>query len=352
MNVVAGSYIAVLTMALALSCITAPDRSLGLHGGPTAAVREIAGPDTTAMMAEAGRLLFHAGELSNDGELSCATCHMPSKHFQDGYEVGLARIRKVVRNTPTLLNVNRYRTFFWDGRAASLHDQITEPLFKSKVEMLSNDSIMGAYVRSVPVLEGTMRQLGYRDGDAREFVLGALEGYMRSIATTRTRYDDHLAGTAKLTEPERRGLELFNGKAQCASCHPAPDFTDNLFHDNGLYRKLSIVETYTQKGVLKTRLGHDYGRGNIVEGMEQLFRFRTPSLYNVALTPPYMHNGTIATLDAVLDFYDRGGDEPDAATRRLDLTRAEKDDLVAFLKTLTDVRYAAPETAEQEVSVR
>ena len=308
--------------------------------------------DTASMLVEAGRLLFHAQELSKDGELACGTCHIPAQHFQDGYQTGLARFRKLIRNTPTLLNVNRYRSFFWDGRATTLHDQITEPLIKSQVEMMSNDSIMASYVRSVGLLDSTARRLGYAEQDAREFVIGALERYLLSIATERTRYHDHLAGTAKLTAAELRGLRLFNGKAQCGTCHPAPDFTDNLYQDNALSRQRSIVESYREQGVVKTRLGMDYGRGNIVAGKRDLFRFRTPSLYNVELTAPYMHNGSLATLEAVIDFYDRGGDEPLAGAKPLDLTKAEKRDLIAFLKTLTDIRYATPEKGSTEVRVQ
>jgi cytochrome c peroxidase len=218
--------------------------------------------------------------------------------------------------------------------------------------MQSNDSIMAACIKSVGMLDSTARLLGYGGGEARKFVLGALERYMLSIATRRTRYDDHLAGNGTLSAAELRGLRLFNGKAQCASCHPAPDFTDNIYHDNGLYRQRSIVESYSEEGSIKTRLGMDYGRGNVAAGRDNLHRFRTPSLYNAALTAPYMHNGSLPTLEAVLDFYDRGGDGPDAGNNMLDLTREEKRDLIAFLNTLTDVRYAEPETGSEEVSVR
>ncbi len=349
MNIVAGSYVALIAVAVTFSWF--PSRDTGAAAERSDRHSAL---DTTMMLAEAGRVLFYAEELSNDGTLSCASCHIPSAHFQDGYQVGLARTRRLIRNTPTLLNANRYESFFWDGRATTLHAQIEEPLFKSKVEMESNDSIMAAYIRSTSMLDSTIRLLGYGngDGDARKFVVGALAQYVLSLCTEHTRYDAYRAGTGELTGAELRGLHLFNGKAQCASCHPAPNFTDNLYHDNGLYRQRSIVESYTEKGTTRLRLGMDYGRGNIVSGLESLFRFRTPSLYNVELTSPYMHNGTVPTLEAVVDFYARGGDGPDASEKALDLSREEKHDLVAFLKTLTDVRYAREGSQREEVSAR
>lgn len=338
MNILAGSYIVLMIAGLAVFSV--PDgknSAIRAHNDSSAAL------DTSLMLVNAGRILFLAQELSSDGEVACATCHIPSRQYQDGHQTGVARFRKLLRNTPTLLNVNRYRSFFWDGRAATLHEQIMEPLLKSQVEMMSTDSIMRAFIRSMGFLDSTARRLGYGEQNARKFVMDALERYTFSIATQRTRYHDHREGRVKLTAQEMRGLRLFNGRARCATCHPAPDFTDNLYWDTGLFRQRSIVDSYAEDGIIKARMEMDYGRGTIVPGKKHLFSFRTPSLYNVELTAPYMHNGSLPTLESVIDFYDRGGDEPLAGAKPLNLTRREKQDLIAFMKTLTDVRFAEQE---------
>lgn len=286
----------------------------------------------------AGSLLFNSTMLSSDGRLSCSSCHPPDVAFQDAYERALSRSLILTRNTPTLLNVRHYTSFFWDGRATSLKEQITGPLF-NRLELGSNDSILHKAVLEDKKLRYIFYILKYPSDSVRDFVVNSLARFLESIGTNNTWFHLSLEDIVQLTQEERHGRDLFFGKAACSQCHQWPNLTHNSFHEIGLSRQRIILETYSDGGKERSRLGYDYGRGNIAPGKANLFKFRTPSLFNVALTSPYMHNGSIATLAGVLDFYARGGDIEGSETHPIDLTREEKAAIVAFLCTLSDVRY-------------
>jgi cytochrome c peroxidase len=286
-------------------------------------------------LLNAGKMLFESNRLSNDNSMSCASCHDPHNFFQDGIERAFARGLFQKRNTPTLLNTNRYDKFFWDGRATNLTEQIKGPLF-NKTELSSNSQAISQAVQEIP----NFRNFFYDSDKSREeFVVEALAYYIKSLTTQQTKYSQYMAGVKNFSNSELRGLDLFSGKAGCQSCHTAPDFTDNKFHDTGLFRRKIIFETVHIGEMVYEQLGTDRGRGDVVGGKENLYTFRTPSLYNVVLTAPYMHDGSLQTLEAVIDFYNRGGDIEKG--RKLDLSEQEKDDLVAFLNTLTDIRYSS-----------
>jgi cytochrome c peroxidase len=257
---------------------------------------------------ELGRKLFFGTDLSADHTVSCATCHDPSKAFADGAGTAHGINGAVgVRNTPSLVNAGYGRTFFWDGRAATLEEQVLGPIFNPKE--------MGL----------TQVVLEKRTGLAAADVADALASYVRTIRSQDCRYDWYVAGqTQVLTEIERTGLDLFRGKGRCARCHSGANFTDEEFHNTGLgWKKDRFV---------------DEGRYAVTGDSNDHGAFKTPTLREIANTAPYMHDGSLATLEDVVDFYSRGGRANPALDRRMrpiNFTKEEKAALVAFLRTLS-----------------
>jgi cytochrome c peroxidase len=208
--------------------------------------------------------------------------------------------------------------------------------------MSSSKSILQKYVSSNSELANTYLRWSnqnFNSEDVVSFIKEGLIAYIRSLATTKTRYSTYFSSNQPLLPNEARGLRIFSGKAGCVACHPPPDFTDNDFHDVGLYRRKIIFTSLQIDGRVVDSMGPDQGRGNVVEGIENLFEFRTPSLVNVALTGPYMHDGSLPTLEAVIDFYNRGGDNSNSHQKSLGLTTEEKRSLIAFLEALSDLRF-------------
>ncbi len=265
--------------------------------------------------------------------MSCASCHQASGAFQDGYERALARTRVLSRNTPTLLNVNRYTSYFWDGRASSLPEQVTGPLL-NRHELNSSEKLLTQFTEATPELKKAWLQ---SEKPLLEFVPKALTDYMLSNATTSTKFDLYLRGKNAMSKRELAGWKLFSGKFRCVSCHALPNLTDNKFHDIGMSKRRLILQTNANPNEKdRFELGFDYGRANISDQAADLHAFRTPSLYNVWLTAPYMHNGTFQNLEEVLDFYSRKRQKSGLAA----FSQAESTALLAFMKALTDARFA------------
>ncbi|HZT31974.1 MAG TPA: cytochrome c peroxidase [Bryobacteraceae bacterium] len=250
-----------------------------------------------------GRRLFFDKRLSSDGTVSCGTCHEPERAFADARPVAVGIGGQIgTRRVPRLVNRGYGRAFFWDGRAASLEQQVVQPLANPK-EM--GDSAAAA-ARRVGVAEDALRD--------------ALASYVRTILSGDSRFDRFMAGdAAALNDAERLGMRLFTGKAGCSTCHLGPNFTDEKFHNTGAGR------------------GTDPGRAAVTGRAEDRGAFKTPSLREAARTPPYMHDGSLATLEEVIDFYDKGGKanpQLDPEIRPLHLTAEEKAALAAFLRAL------------------
>jgi cytochrome c peroxidase len=255
-----------------------------------------------------GRRLFFDAALSADGKVSCATCHDPARAFTDGRVIAQGvHSAKGTRNTPTLINAGHGRLFFWDGRADSLEAQALQPMINPK-EMGLSEAEISARAR-MPIAD----------------VVAALASYMRTIRSSESRFDYFRAGQPEmLTEDERAGHELFRGRAQCVTCHGGPNFTDDRFHNTGVG--------------LRDGVPTDLGRFEISQDERDRGAFKTPTLRDVALTAPYMHDGSIATLESVIEFYSKGGGRSpylDQRVRPFSLTGAEKQQLVAFLRTLS-----------------
>ena len=257
----------------------------------------------TAEGARLGRQLFFDKRLSRDGTVACATCHDPSLAFSDARPVAIGiGGQRGTRRTPRLANRAYGRTFFWDGRASSLEEQVGGPI--------ENPLEMGLQVPAAAA----------RVGLTETALRRALATYVRTILSGDSPYDRYVAGDrAALTPAAREGLRLFRGKAGCVTCHLGPNLTDERFHNTGL-------------------ASLDEGRFAVTRRAEDRGAFKTPSLRDVARSAPFMHDGPLATLADVVEHYDRGGrrkENLDAEIRPLELTAEEKRALVAFLESLT-----------------
>ncbi|MGZ6371614.1 MAG: cytochrome-c peroxidase, partial [Bdellovibrionota bacterium] len=258
-----------------------------------------ANPLTPAKIA-LGRKLFFDKRLSRDGTLACASCHDPKLAFSDGRKVarGIGGAEGA-RSAPAIINRGYGKMFFWDGRAESLEQQALEPILNPKE------------------LGMTQAEAEQRTGLKIAEITAALASYVRTIRSGDSRFDRYAVGkSGALNEQERAGLALFRGRARCSTCHVGPNFTDENFHNTGIaWRDGKLV---------------DPGAG---EG-----QFKVPTLREVARTAPYMHDGSLPTLEDVVEYYDRGGNANpglDEDLRPLRLTAQEKRALVAFLKALS-----------------
>lgn len=278
----------------------------------------------TREKVELGRALFFWKGLSRDRSLSCSGCHVPEKAFSDGkaHAVGV-RGQVGERRTPSLLNRAWGKSFFWDGRAATLEDQVLQPVLNPKEMDLKPDDI-APRVRADGELGGRMRAVFGREVE-REDVARALASYVRSILAGDSPYDQYVAGRRDaLNEQQQSGLKLFRGKANCVACHVGTNLTDERFHNTG---------TGWNDGKWT-----DQGRAAVSNNEVERGAFKTPGLREVARAAPYMHDGSLQTLEAVVDFYDKGGRENpsiDGEMRPLKLTQDEKRALVEFLKSLS-----------------
>lgn len=246
-----------------------------------------------------GRRLFFDTRLSRDRTLACATCHDPKRAFSDGRTVarGAGGVHGT-RNSPAIVNRGYGSLFFWDGRARTLEQQVIEPILNQKELAL------------------TQPELERRTGLEAAQVRSALASYVRTIRSGDSRFDRYSAGQpGALTDLEKAGLAVFRGRGNCWVCHIGPGFTDERLHNTGVaWRDGRLLDEGAGKG-----------------------EFKTPTLREVARTAPYMHDGGLATLEDVIDFYDGGGranPNLDPVIKPLRLTASEKTALAAFLRAL------------------
>ena len=281
----------------------------------------------SAARVELGRRLFGEARLSADNTISCATCHKPSQSFTDGmtFSKGVAKT-PLKMHTPSLWNLAWGYAFFWDGRAASIETQAKGPL-EHPDEMGQNIEIAAGKLASDP---------GYVSAFAAAFpespkispdtVLKTLATFQRTLVSPMTRFDRWLDGDPKaMSSAEKRGFQLFIGKGGCTNCHSGWAFTDYAFHDIGLQSAAN-------------------GRGKVIGRAALDQAFKTPTLRELVWTAPEMHDGSLASLEEVVRHYEKGGvtrptRSPDLP-RKLELSDRERQDLVAFLKTLSSNRPA------------
>lgn len=281
--------------------------------------------------AALGKMLFSDKNLSRDSSVSCASCHMPAFAFADtlAFSIGVGG-KPTSRNTPSVLNMKFRPYFFWDGRASSLEEQSLIPI-ENPDEMGVPIPELVARLNQSPEYLKIFRRV-FNDKPNAKNLAAAFSAFERTLETVDSKFDFWSNNKGELNEQEERGRELFVGsRAKCFDCHFKVDFTDDSFKNIGLYNGKEL---------------NDEGRFRITGDTMDRGKFKTPGLRNVGVTAPYMHNGMFETLDQVLAYYNAPGHFVDGAinidsTLRepLRLTPAEKKDIVAFLKTLTDKAY-------------
>ncbi|MCP3139729.1 cytochrome-c peroxidase [Pyxidicoccus xibeiensis] len=319
-----------------------------------------------------GQKLFNDKRLSVDDSVSCATCHDENFGFADGKPVSEGvKGQKVTRNSPTVLNAMFNASQFWDGRAGTLEDQAKLPILNPREMGMPNPEAVVAKVKAIPEYAAEFRKVFNRDVNYDDLA-AAIGAFERTLYSGNAKFDRFIQGDAKaLNESERRGWALFNGKARCNSCHAgnvvSPLFSDQKFHNIGIAAHkqdfvqlaregLKVVRTGDEKQIdelaLETRFS-ELGRFLVTKQENDVGAFKTPTLRNIGITGPYMHDGSLTTLWDVMDHYNKGGvPNPylDGGMQRLGLTEPEIDDLVAFMFTLTDEKFAkqnAKRLAEQ-----
>jgi cytochrome c peroxidase len=273
-----------------------------------------------AAKIELGKRLFFDTRLSADSSLSCASCHLPEKAFTD-YEKLAKGIdgRRSLRNAPTLLNVAYQPHFMFDGELKTLEMQAIVPITDEN-EMGITD--LGALVKrlaSDPEYDRLAKE-GFNKPFDLWVLTRALGTYQRTLVVWTSEFDQYYFEKRPMNESAMRGWKIFSEKLYCTSCHPAPFFTTFEVVDNGFEDTL------------------DGGRFRVTWDRKDFGTFKVPTLRNITFTYPYMHNGRLATIDEVLDFYGRGGDHTTNQSKLIQpfaLTARERKDLHAFFEALT-----------------
>lgn len=319
-----------------------------------------------------GDKLFHDARFSSTGTISCSTCHLADNVFTDSplqVSEGINQLTGT-RNAPTVVNSVYFETMFWDGRSPSLEDQALHP-FLNPVEMglETHDPIL-EIVRTDPEYVKAFDAVFGKQGDqvTMDEVTSAIAAFERMQVTGNSPFDRwYFTGAASLNESQQRGFDLFVNEGRCVSCHRVEEtqalFTDNRFHNIGvgindiqgevpdlagafLEAEATLAEVDVK--VLTDARTSELGRFAVSRGFDDLGSFKTPTLRNIAVTAPYMHDGSLATLREVVEHYNNGGvtNEGDAVNdflsggiRPLNLSEEQIDDLVAFMEALTSPQF-------------
>ncbi len=356
-------YLKVLLVFLILnSGLTSADDLLGL---PPVPVPE--GNPQTPEKITLGRHLFEDNRFSSDGTVSCSSCHQEAKAFTDGLRVaqGIKRLEGT-RNAPTVVNAAFYTSLFLDGRRDSLETQALDPLLNPIEHGLPNHRVIVDVIRNDAVYLGLFKQAFGIDPDAItiEHAAKAIASYERTLISGNSPFDSYFFGGDKtaLSKSAARGLNIFRRKGNCANCHEITWnqalFTDNQFYNLGVGfvrindKMLAFTEAVksnpadlnaTINVFFDRNQRSELGRFPVTRFIQDLGKFRTPTLRNIERTAPYMHDGSQKTLEDVVEYYDRGGDKNpflDPAIFPLKFTDQEKADLVSFLKALTSPEFA------------
>ena len=274
----------------------------------------------TPEKAALGKKLYFDTRLSVTSAQSCASCHSPGLGWGDGLPVGVGHgMAQLGRRSPSIINAAWGEIFMWDGRAGSLEEQALGPI-QASVEMnMPLDQLM-ARLNSIGEYKPLFTAAFPSEGMSSATLARAIATYERTVVSERAPFDAWIEGDEKaIAEEAKRGFVIFNTKALCSSCHEGWNFTNDSFHDIGLPSP-------------------DVGRGKFLSAIPKMkHAFKTPGLREIVHRGPYMHDGSIATLEAVVEHYDKGGvDRPSRSdlVKPLNLTAQEKSDLVAFMKTL------------------
>jgi len=280
----------------------------------------------TAEKIALGRKLFFDKRLSNDNTVACVDCHFPEKAFTDGKAIsdGVGG-QHTERNAPSILNSAYLPSIMFDGELKTLEMQVIVPI-QEHSEMASNMLQLIKELRAIPEYEAAAKRIFNRSFDP--WVLTrSIAAFERSLVSQNSPYDRYLAGDSlAMTVSQRRGLRLFSDELYCIECHPGPHFTTYSTENNGLY----------------VDYGKDQGRYRINNLESDIGLFKVPSLRNLILTSPYMHDGSIKTLNEVLDHYVKGGAKHPNQSKKVTaftISDQQRKDLLNFFEALTDTSY-------------
>ena len=275
----------------------------------------------TPEKAALGKQLYFDSRLSQANLLSCASCHSPGFGWGDGQPTGVGHeMKRLGRRSPTIINAAYGQIFMWDGRAGSLEEQALGPI-QADVEMaLSLDELL-TRLKAIKEYVTLFETAFPGEGINPKNIAKAIATYERTVISGRAPFDAWIDGDERaISDAAKRGFTLFNEKAQCNKCHSGWNFTDDSFHDIGL-------------------ASPDVGRGKFLTEVEKsLHAFKTPGLREVTHRGPYMHNGSVATLEAVIEHYNTAGIARPSRSeliKPLNLTAQEKVELLEFVRTLT-----------------
>lgn len=323
--------------------------------------RKLIPPDNplTEEKVALGEALYFDKRLSSDGTVSCATCHDPATAFADRNSLAVGVGGRVgTRNVPTTLNAMFNQSQFWDGRARSLEEQAMQPLLNPLEMGMPDREAVVTRLNAIP--EYRQRFDTAFGGAAIKFedVARALASYERTLLSAGSPFDRFVAGDQRaITEGQKRGWQLFRGKANCIACHTfgreSPFFTDNKFHNTGITandlnleelldglrsKSLNELDSKRLSQLAHTEKFTELGRFLISRQKQDIGAFKTPTLRDIELTAPYMHNASEKTLLDVMKFYNQGGEKNrflDKKIRPLNLSDEELSDLVEFMRALT-----------------
>jgi cytochrome c peroxidase len=325
-------------------------------------------PQTSEKIA-LGKKLFEDKRFSADGTISCAHCHDPAKAFADGLPMaeGINKL-KGTRNSPTVINSAYYTSQFWDGRRLTLEEQAKDPFLNPVEHGLGekqgfHEFIINVIRKDKGYVEEFERVFGVKPEQITiDHVVKAIASFERTVISGDSPFDRYAYGGEKtaLSESAIRGLELYKGKARCQECHAISEnyaiFTDNKFHNLGVgFKKIQprlrdMVREFRManqqgreldKSILTDAGISELGRFVVTLKTSDIGAFKTPTLRNIAVTGPYMHDGSMKTLEEVMELYNKGGEKNPflGSVRVLDLTDQEIKDIIEFMKALTSPEF-------------
>lgn len=315
--------------------------------------------EVDANKAALGKRLFFDPRLSGDAAISCSTCHIPAKGFSDGLALSKAYPGSDgFRNTPTLINAARKAAWFHDGRIGTNLNDVTRESITETYSMNMDMRLMQERVKQDPVYVKMFKKAGYGE-PSNGSIRKAIPEYLKTLTSRGAPFD-----AGKMSDAAQRGFDLFKGKAGCAQCHSGSRFTDDAPHNTGVPENPDIWSdpkrhlTYVAFGMFMgienyMNIRRDVGahiRTHKADGSD-IGKFMTPTLRELTYTAPYMHNGTIKTLEDVVAFYNRGGGSDgnkDPRIKPLGLSKEERANLTAFLKSLSGTPLTGPEHVWKE----
>ncbi len=292
-------------------------------------VKTLKEPNT---LEELGELLFFDSILSINNKVSCASCHKPEFAFADNvpFSFGVDSL-KGARNTPSAMNQSSRSFYFYDGRAESLETQAVGPI-ENPIEMNLPLTELVNKLRKHKQYTAFFKKIVNEIPNSKNCI-DALVAYEKTLETGNSAFDNYMnkKDTTLFSDAAKRGQQIFNNKGKCFDCHFGPDFTGDKFKNIGIFNGIEF---------------NDSARYYVTKKQTDIGKFKTPGLRNVTLTKPYMHNGMFTTLRQVIDYYNDPSklifnaiNRDSLLEKPLNLTEQEKQDLEAFLKSLTDLRF-------------